>query len=118
MKKIFLAAITALMSTGVYAKDIKELVVTTTPPMSCQNCENKIVNNLRFEKGIQNIQTNIPDQRVTITYDADKTDAANIEKAFTKIGYTVKLINEETCSNPEQQATCVGTCCGNKNKKD
>lgn len=125
MKKIFLLAISAVMAFGMYAKDIKELVVTTTPPMSCQNCENKIKNNLRFEKGIQNIQTNIPEQKVTITYDADKTDAAKIEKAFTKIGYSVEPINtENTCkaSNEtpclQQNSCCGSTCCGNNNNKD
>nr|WP_307985901.1 hypothetical protein [uncultured Prevotella sp.] len=28
--------------------------------------------NLRFEKGIKDIQTSVPDQKVTIQYDADK----------------------------------------------
>lgn len=84
-----------------YAKDIQELVVTTNPPMSCQNCENKIKNNLRFEKGIKKIQTNIPEQRVTIEFDADKTDATKIENAFSKIGYQVTIINEENqCPAP------------------
>ena len=73
MKKGIFALLALMLSFTIYAKDIKELVVTTTPPMSCQNCENKIKGNLRFEKGIKKIETNIPDQRVTIEYDADKT---------------------------------------------
>ena len=94
---------TMAIAFSAYAKDIQELVVTTNPPMSCQNCENKIKNNLRFEKGIKNIQTNIPDQRVTIEFDADKTDATKIEKAFSKIGYKVTVINgENQCIAPAE----------------
>lgn len=112
---------------SVNAKDIKELIVTTTPPMSCQNCENKIKGNLRFEKGVKNIETNLADQRVTVTYDADKTNPEKIEQAFKKIGYSVEEIPatiENNCETPascEKEAGnncvksqgCNGSCCGN-----
>ena len=110
------AALSVIFAASMYAKDIQELVVTTTPPMSCQNCENKIKKNLRFEKGVKSIETNIPDQRVTIEYDAEKTNPTNIEDAFHKIGYNVKVINAEqpsetpaTCT--QSQSGCSGTCC-------
>ena len=76
-----------LTATVVMAKDIKTLVVTTLPQMHCENCENKIKGNLRFEKGVKTIETSIPDQQVTITYDADKTTAENIIRGFEKLGY-------------------------------
>ena len=41
--------------------------------MHCANCESKIKNNIRFEKGIKEIETNLADKTVTIKYDADKT---------------------------------------------
>lgn len=49
------------------------MVFTTTPQMHCAVCENKIKNNLRFEKGIKNIETSVPNQTVTVKYNADKT---------------------------------------------
>lgn len=94
MKKIILTAVACLFTISLYAKDIQKLVVTTNPPMSCQNCENRIKNNIRFEKGVKKIETNIPEQRVTIDYDADKTDQQNLVEAFNKIGYQVEVINE------------------------
>ena len=101
MKKTILALAAIAFSFSAFAKDIQELVVTTNPPMHCENCENKIKNNLRFEKGIKKIQTNVPEQKVTIEYDAEKTNPANIENAFSKIGYEVKVINAETqCAAP------------------
>ncbi|MHC6729207.1 heavy-metal-associated domain-containing protein [Prevotella sp. TF12-30] len=53
-------------------REIKTVVFTTTPQMHCAACENKIKNNLRFEKGIKNIETSVPDQTVTVKYNADK----------------------------------------------
>ena len=54
-------------------REFKTLVITTTPQMHCAACENKIKNNLRFEKGIKSIETSVPDQTVTVKYNADKT---------------------------------------------
>ena len=54
-------------------RDIKTVVFTTTPQMHCAACENKIKNNLRFEKGIKSIETSVPNQTVTVKYNADKT---------------------------------------------
>lgn len=54
-------------------REIKTVVFTTTPQMHCAACENKIKNNLRFEKGIKSIETSVPNQTVTIKYNADKT---------------------------------------------
>lgn len=72
---------------SVSAKDLKTLVVTTLPQMHCDNCEKKIKGNLRFEKGVKSIDTNREGQRVTITYDADKTTPEKIIQSFQKFGY-------------------------------
>lgn len=95
MKKALILSAAIFISICAYAKDIKELVVTTTPPMSCQNCENRIKGNLRFEKGIKKIETNLAEQRVVVEYDAEKTDPEKIEEAFHKLGYEVKEIADK-----------------------
>ena len=95
MKKAFVSFALLLMALGVSAKDIKTLVVTTEPQMHCASCENKIKGNLRFEKGVKGIDCNIPDQRVTITYDADKTNVEAIIKSFGKFGYQATEIKTE-----------------------
>lgn len=53
-------------------REIKTVFFTTTPQMHCAACENKIKNNLRFEKGIKSIETSVPNQTVTVKYNADK----------------------------------------------
>ena len=79
-----------LMAAISFGKDIKTVVITTTPQMHCANCENKIKNNIRFEKGVKDIKTSVEAQTVTIKYDADKTNVNNLIKGFSKIGYAAR----------------------------
>ena len=83
-----------LAAMSVAAKDIKKLVVTTTPIMYCENCENKVKNGMRFVKGVKKIETSVSDQTVTITYDADKNNEENIIKSFSKIGYKAEKVEK------------------------
>ena len=84
-----------LLAVGAQAKVVKTLVVTTQPQMHCDGCETKIKGNLRFEKGVKSIETNVEAQRVTITYDADKTKPETIINAFGKFGYKATEVKEE-----------------------
>ena len=94
MKKSFIALIMLLSATFSMAKDIKTVVFTTLPQMHCENCENKIKNNLRFEKGVKKIETNIEKQQVRVTFDADKTTTDKLQAAFGKFGYEATIDNE------------------------
>ena len=103
MKKVLV--IGAMMLTAVVglAKDIKTVVVTTQPQMHCGSCENKIKGNLRFEKGVKTIDCNIPEQRVTITYDAEKTNAENIIQSFGKFGYKATEVKQDKAKEKKQK---------------
>ncbi len=94
MKKFFLFLIAALTISVAGAKDIKTVVLTTTPPMHCEGCEKRIKDNIRFEKGVKKIETNVEQQTVTITYDADKTTVENLIKGFEKIKYVAREVND------------------------
>ena len=96
MKRIILLFTAMLLVTmASMAKDIQTVVVTTTPQMHCESCENRIKNNLRFEKGVKKIETNIEKQTVTITYDADKTTVEKLLKGFEKFNYTARVLQDE-----------------------
>lgn len=107
MKKFLICVLMACGAVTLYAKDLKEFVVTTSPQMSCQNCENKIKGNLRFEKGVKKVETNLKDQLVTVTYDAEKTDESKLAEAFGKLNYKVKKVNVA----PEAVKNCHKTKC-------
>ena len=110
-KFLFLSlAIAAVCS----AKDIKTVVLNTAPEMHCSSCENKIKSNLKFEKGIKDIQTDLTTKTVTIQYDADKTNVENIIAGFKKINYeaTVAGDNATAQAAPAPKAEKKGGCCG------
>ncbi len=119
MKKLFALFMLVMATVSISAKDIKEFVVTTQPQMSCQNCEKKIKNNLRFEKGVTNIQTDLENQVVVVTYDADKTNEANLTEAFGKLDYKVTPTNKPQASANSQtkDKKCDGKSC-DKEKAD
>ena len=94
MKKILLLLIAALTMTIASAKDIKTVVLTTDPQMHCESCEKRIKENIRFEKGIKKIVTDVEHQTVTIAYDADNTTVENIIEGFEKIKYNAREVKE------------------------
>ena len=102
MKKVLV--LSAMMLTAIVglAKDIKTVVVTTQPQMHCASCENKIKGNLRFEKGVKEIQCDIEGQRVIVTYDADKTNSEAIIKSFNKFGYKATEVKTEKTAEKKQ----------------
>ncbi|MBQ9285712.1 MAG: heavy-metal-associated domain-containing protein [Bacteroidaceae bacterium] len=93
-KRVFSFVVAFAAAITLCAKDIKTLVVTTQPQMHCENCEKKIKGNLRFEKGVKKIETDVERQRVTIIYDADKAKADDLIKAFDKFGYKARKVAE------------------------
>ena len=93
MKQTLLILLSSLVLLAA-GKGLRVLVMTPTPQMHCESCENKIKNNIRFEKGIKSIETDISAQTVTIVYDADKTTEDAIIQAFSKINYTVRKVSE------------------------
>lgn len=105
-RKLLFSVISMFFALSVSAKDIKTVVFTTTPQMHCENCENKIKNNVRFVKGVKTIVTSIEAQTVTITYDADKTSPEKISQGFAKIGYSVKEVKEGEKVKCDTQEKC------------
>ena len=83
------------LATVCLGKDIKTVVFTTNPQMHCENCEKKIKGNLRFEKGVKNITTDLKTKTVTIEYDADKTNVQNLIKGFKKIKYEASEVKKD-----------------------
>ena len=128
MKKQILLILVSLIALAGAAKDLKTLRVTTEPPMTCSNCENKIKKNIRFEKGVQQITTDLQGQVVTIVYDADKTDGDKIVKAFDKMKYKATVLEDgaaspakaEDCCKSKENDCCKakeGGCCKAKETK-
>ncbi|MDR3119080.1 MAG: heavy-metal-associated domain-containing protein [Mediterranea sp.] len=76
------------------AKDYRT-VVFKVEKMTCDNCEKKIRDNIRFEKGLKRIATGLQSKTVTITYDAEKTNITNLQKGFKKINYEAVVVEDK-----------------------
>ncbi len=94
MKTKLLITLFALLL-GAGASNLRVLIVTPTPEMHCESCENKIKGNMRFEKGVKKVETSLERQEVAITYDAKKTNAGNLRAAMKKIGYDTKVVSDK-----------------------
>lgn len=89
MRHIFsLTLILIAAAAAIAGKPVKTTQFKVDPPMHCQNCENRIKSNLRFERGVKAIETSLADQTVTVRYDSTKTDSTKLIQGFEKIGYT------------------------------
>jgi hypothetical protein len=95
MKKSIISMLLFMVAMIAAAKDLKTAVFTTTPQMHCENCENKIKGNLRFEKGVKVIKTDIEAQKVFVTYDPKKTTEEKLQKAFEKFGYKAEKTDKD-----------------------
>ncbi|MBR2935623.1 MAG: cation transporter [Paludibacteraceae bacterium] len=93
MKRIivFLLAILpmAFVLSTAEAKPNKQKVVLYVY-LHCQDCCDKIMKNIPFDKdlnrGVKDIEFDMEAQTVTVTYDANKTNVPALQKAFAKIG--------------------------------
>ena len=93
MKQIILTALISMLTISSQAKAKNDtIVVTPTPQMHCQNCENKIKKNIRFVKGTKKIDTSVPDQTVRIVFDPSKSSYEDFVAAFKKIGFDIKPV--------------------------
>ena len=94
MKQTFIIAILTILL-GFHSNELRVAVLTPTPQMHCTNCENKIKSNMRFEKGVKKVETDIENQHVTITYDASKNNVEGLQAGMKKIGYDTKVVSDK-----------------------
>lgn len=108
MKKLLIIAAAACLGFAAQAKAPRPAATTVfSVAMSCQNCENKIKTNLRFEKGVNAIVTSLADQTVAVTYNPEKTNPEALVAAFKKLGYNAVA---GAGKNPAAPAECPAEC--------
>ena len=66
-----------------------ESVELTVTGMKCGGCENIVKTKLSAVNGVQTVSASSKDKRVTIEFDADKTQLAQLKQTIQAAGYTV-----------------------------
>ena len=98
-KRWMVTCVVALLSvTAVLAKEIR-VVVFKVSQMHCEKCEKKVRDNMRFEKGLKDISTEVKTKMVTITYDAEKTNVKKLQAGFNKFKYEAEFVKETKKDN-------------------
>ena len=89
MKKLVMMMLAAVFAAGICTaapKAEKNLVTTVfTTDVDCPHCAKKITDTIPYEKGVKDVQVDVPTKTVTVTYDADKTGKESLLKAFAAI---------------------------------
>ncbi len=67
--------------------EVKE--VTFNVYLHCEDCVEKVQENIAFEKGVKGLEVSLEDQTVAIKYDAAKTSETTLKAAIEKLGYPV-----------------------------
>lgn len=119
MKRILiflLALLPMLWCANTTSAKTNKQVVTLYVDIHCQGCISKIMNNIAYEKGVKDIQCNLQDKTVTVTYDANKTDVPTLQKAFAKIGKPATTTPIEACETPKKDTQTVDAQTGASHK--
>ena len=97
MKKIIIVLVAAFLGIGVsYAdnKAAKKTVTTVfTTDIDCPHCSKKVLNTIPYEKGVKDVQVDVPTKTITVTYDPAKNSDESLTKALTAI--KVKVFKSE-----------------------
>ncbi|MGA1977627.1 MAG: heavy metal-associated domain-containing protein [Bacteroidales bacterium] len=97
-QKFFIVAVLAAFPLVLSAqnKDNNTETVKYVTSISCSNCVNNIMTNLPQEKGVKDVKCDLATKEVTVTYQKNKNNPADLKKAIEKLGYTAK---QETAEN-------------------
>ncbi|MBR2352490.1 MAG: cation transporter [Alistipes sp.] len=99
MKKIIALFGMLAMVAGVATaapKEKAEKKVTTvvfTTDIDCHHCAQKVMNTIPYDKGIKDVQVDVPTKTVTVKFDPAKNSIESLTKALTEI--KVKVTNQQ-----------------------
>ena len=99
MKKILVICVALLMGTSAVMADNKPEKKTVTTvfctDIDCDHCKAKVMNTIPFEKGIKDVQVDVPTKKITVTYDPSKNSDDGLVRAFAKIKVKAEAEKEQ-----------------------
>lgn len=114
MKKFLIFTVLSILTSGSVWAEKRTVSFTVNPPLVCNNCENKVKDNLRFEKGVTAVKPSAKEGMVVVTFDDNKTNVDALKEGFKKIGYEASEIQPDENSEKTTPA-CTSSCCGGGN---
>lgn len=92
MKKLIVSAAMLLAATATFAT--KQTVTLVVGQMECTNCQAKVEKTLAYERGVKDLEFNLENRVVTVTYDDEKTNVQTLQKSLLKnLKYKSRVLN-------------------------
>lgn len=131
MKKLILLAFVSLITLGVSAQQARtaskgEQTVTIQTNGVCQKCADRFKENVPYFKGVKSCTYDMKTAKLTINYDAKKTNPDQLRQEVSKLGYNADNVKADAAARAKLPACCraekgSGCCsggaghgCGNK----
>ena len=126
MKKLILLALVSLITLGANAQQSKaaskgEQTVTIQTNGVCQKCADKFKENVPYFKGVKSYTYDMKTAKLTINYDAKRTNPDQLRQEVSKLGYNADNVKADpaaraklpACCRTEKTAGGCGHSCGN-----
>ena len=78
-------AVVAGVATAAPKAEKKIATVVFTTDLDCHHCAQKVMNSIPYEKGIKDVQIDVPTKTVTVKFDEAKNSVESLTKAFESI---------------------------------
>ena len=111
MKTIKITLILVMIGIAARAQNASDTVRIQTSAI-CDQCKDRIENDLSFEKGVKTVKLDLESKIVTVIYNPRKTDVQKIREAITKIGYDADTLKADLKSFNK-----LPQCCKHEEKK-
>jgi len=126
MKRIIIMALVSLITLGVSAQTNKtaskgEQTVTIQTNGVCQKCADKFKENVPYFKGVKSYTYDQKTAKLTINYDAKKTNPDQLRTEISKLGYNADNVKADAAARAKLPACCrveksgCGGCSGHGN---
>lgn len=104
MRRRLITAVAVLLVSvaTMFAKDLREVTFKVSQ-MECANCEKKVKDNIRFEKGLKALDTDLEAKTVTIQYDPEKTSVEKLQDGFKKIKYETEVVSDKAVEKSKKK---------------
>lgn len=83
-------------------KDDNKQTVLFDVSMTCNSCKKRIEKNIAYEKGVTDMDVDLPSKTVKITFKKDKTTVDQLQAAIEDLGYTATIHNDELDKKEEK----------------
>lgn len=84
----------ALITINTHAQEVKTIMYECS--FDCPSCEDKVLKNIPYEKGVKAVAVDYDNKQVTVSYKTSKNNEEGIQKALVKLGYETEIVGQAT----------------------